>query len=282
MVSFIYEVRQGHCVVIERFGSFARVQQSGLAFRIPWIEKVRRVDIEGSDWGDSTNKGGWQIELSDQQTNTPARACQTRDNVEVTADAAITWRIIDVRRAVYDVDNLPEQLADRALNALRSRIGTLDLDTVLAQRAELSRMVLADLSNTAQAWGISYKAVEIQEIKVAEETLRAMRLQMEAERQRRAVVAEAEGRAAAEIRLAEAHRDAVVLRAQGEAQAYALRAEAEARFLARLQKVTTPENAAKILLSQKYIEGFDTISKKDGDKIYLPNNFMGLFGLGDN
>ncbi len=282
MVSYIYEVRQGHCVIIERFGRFSRVQRSGLAFRIPLIEKVRRVDIEGSNWGTAANKGGWQIELSDQQTNTPARACQTKDNVEVTADASITWRIIDVRRAVYDVDNLPEQLADRALNAMRSRIGTLDLDAVLAERAELSRMVMADLSNTAQAWGISYKAVEIQEIKVADETLRAMRLQMEAERQRRAVIAEAEGRAAAEIRLAEAHRDAVVLRAQGEAQAYALRAEAEARYLARLQKVTTPENAAKILVSQKYIEGFETISQNDANKVYLPSSFSGLLGLGEN
>jgi len=275
----IYTVPQSHCVLIQRFGKFARIQNAGLHFKIPFIEEVHRYDTPGSNWEARGNKGGWLMELTEQQTNTQPRRCHTKDNVEVTADASVYWRIVDPRRAVYEVDNLPASIADVALNALRAQIGTLELAAGLAERHRLSQGITTKLALTAEKWGVQYTRVELQEVTTSEDITRAMMQQMAAERGKRAKVAEAEGEATATVKMAEAERNATILKAQGEAQATALRAEAEATYLARLQQVTTSENAAHILISQKYIEGFNSISNNKSDKVYLPSSFRGLLAL---
>lgn len=271
----IYTVPQSHCVVVERMGRFSKIQKQGLHFKLPIIESVRRVD----EWGATANKGGYQIELTEQQTDTPVRTCHTRDNVEIDANASVYWRIVDAKKALYEVDVLPTSIADIALNALRSNIGTLDLDQVLSERQELNKKIAAQLSDTARKWGVQFTRIEIQELKTADATADAMRQQMEAERARRAMVARAEGEAEAKIRVAEADKAAAVLRAEGRARAIELMAEAESMYLRRLQEHSSSSSASRILVAQKYLDGFDTISKNPASKVYLPNTFSGVFSL---
>jgi regulator of protease activity HflC (stomatin/prohibitin superfamily) len=271
----MYTVPQAHCVVIERFGKFSRIQREGLQFKLPFVEHLKRVET----WGPIANKGGHVIELTEQQTNTPTRHTHTKDNVSVATNASVYWRIVDPRRALYEIDNLPAAVADIALNALRSNIGMLELDAVLSERARLNERIAAELSETAAKWGIQFTRVEIQEITTTDETARVMSQQMDAERKRRALIAEAEGRAIAEVRVAQAERDAAVLRAEGQAKALGLLAEAEAEYLARLQQVTSRENAAAILIAGKYLAGFDTITRNPADKVFLPANFQPLLTL---
>jgi regulator of protease activity HflC (stomatin/prohibitin superfamily) len=275
-MSVIFTVSQSHCRVIERFGKFNRVVYEGPHFRIPFMEAFKSVN----NWLDVATADGYQsIELTEQLTLAEARGSQTKDNVTVAAAASVYWRIIDPRRAVYEVDNLPNAVQDVALNALRANIGRLELDEVLAERANLNEQIAAQLADTAQKWGIQFTRVEIREISTTDETAAAMRQQMEAERSRRAVVANAEGAAQAEIRVAEADRDAMIFRAQGRATALAMIAEAEANYLAHLSQQVSPELAAQILVAQKYIDGFDRISRNPGDKVFLPNSFPALFDL---
>ena len=274
-MQLIYIVPQSHCVVLERFGKFSRTQRAGIRFRLPLLEKVRYVD----NWVDVANKEGWIIEMTEQQTDTPSRQCHTKDNVPVTANASVYWRITDPRRAIYEVDVLPAAVSDVALNALRSNIGALELDTVLSERHELNQKIAAQLSETAKKWGILFTRVEIQELKTAEDVSAAMLQQMDAERRRRAFVSEAEGKAAAQIKIAEAEKQAVVLRAQGRAKALALIAEAESNYLQTLKKSGLAEDVAQLLIAQKYIDGFETISKNPADKVFIPNSFTGLFSF---
>ena len=270
-----YTVPQAHCVVIERMGRFSRIQREGLHFKLPFIEAVKRVD----SWSTKANKKGYLIELTEQQTNTPTRQTHTRDNVAVTTNASVYWRVIDPRRALYEIDALPTALADVALNALRSHIGQLELDAVLSERATLNERIAAELSDTAEKWGIQFTRVEIQELTTSDETARVMAQQMDAERKRRAAVAEAEGHAQAEVRMAEGQRDAAILRAEGHAKALALLADAEAEYLERLQRVTTQANAAAILVASKYLNGFETITRNPSDKVFLPADFRPLLTL---
>jgi len=274
-MQLIYIVPQSHCVVLERFGKFSRTQRAGIRFRLPLLEKVRYVD----NWGPVANKEGWIIEMTEQQTDTPSRQCHTKDNVPVTANASVYWRITDPRRAIYEVDVLPVAVSDIALNALRSNIGALELDTVLSERHELNQKIAAQLSETAKKWGILFTRVEIQELKTAEDVSAAMLQQMDAERRRRAFVSEAEGKAVAQIKIAEAEKQAVVLRAQGRAKALALIAEAESNYLQTLKKSGLAEDVAQLLIAQKYIDGFETISKNPADKVFIPNSFTGLFSF---
>jgi regulator of protease activity HflC (stomatin/prohibitin superfamily) len=275
-MSLIYTIPQSHCVVLERFGKFARIQQQGLQFRIPILERIRRLD---TTWGETANKRGFLIELSEQQTDTPPRQCHTKDNVPVTANASVYWRIIDPRKALYEVDILPSSVSDIALNALRSNIGTLELDAVLSERAQLNERIASQLSETAKKWGIIFTRIEIQEITTDQKVAESMVKQMDAERRRRAFVAEAEGQAEAKIKVAEAEKQALILRSEGEAIAKAKIAEAESFYLKRLKEQVGEAQAAQIVIAQKYLAGFETITKGSSDKVFLPNSFQGLFSI---
>lgn len=274
-MSLIYTIPQSHCVILERFGKFTRIQSQGLRFRIPIVETIRRVDT----WGPTANKHGFLIELTEQQTDTPPRQCHTKDNVPVTANASVYWRITDPRRALYEVDVLPLAVADIALNALRSNIGTLELDAVLSERARLNERIAAQLSETAKKWGLIFTRVEIQELTTDEKVAASMVKQMDAERRRRAIVAEAEGQAEAAVKVAEAEKQSAILRAEGEAIAKVKIAEAESFYLKQLREQVGEADAVRIVIAQKYLAGFEIITKHASNKVFLPNSFQGLLSI---
>lgn len=294
MGAMIYVVPQSHCVIIERLGKFSRVVQAGLHVRIPLIENQKNV-IADCGWVDSNGEpiackqlglGMTVIELADQRLDTPPRNYHTADNVSVSINSVIFWRIVDPEKAVYAVDRLIDSLIDQALNSLRSCIGAVSLDSILTQREKLSAEVTEKVAAVANRWGIVVQRVEIQELKTDDATSDAMRKEMEAERQKRAEVLEAEARAQsviitaeaerkAKIAQAEGERQAEILRAEGSAKAKELYAEADALYIKKICEAGNikPEDIAKILLAQKYLEGFNAISKNPADKVFLPNSF---------
>ena len=274
-MALIYTVPQNHVVLIKRFGKHSRVQLDGLRFKLPFIESIKKV----RDWEGIANKRGFQIELSEQQTDTPKRQCQTLDNVTIDADASIYWRITDPVKAVYDIDILPKSVADIGLNALRANIGRLKLDQVLSERQNLNEKIAAQLAETAQKWGIAFTRVEIQEINYSSETAEAMMQEMAAERKKRALVAEAQGEAEAEVTKANAEASAILIRAKAQAESIHLIAEAESVYLSKLKVHSNAETAGQIIMSQKYIDGMRTISSNPSDKVFLPNSFQGLFEI---
>jgi regulator of protease activity HflC (stomatin/prohibitin superfamily) len=155
----------------------------------------------------------------------------------------------------------------------------MDLDQVLSERQELNERIATQLAETGKKWGIVFGRVEIREVTTNDDTARAMRQQMEAERGRRAQIAEAEGRASAEVLVAEADRQAMVLRAQGQAEALRLLADAEAAYLEQLSKRISPEGATQLMIAQKMLQGFEVISKQPASQVYLPSSFQGLLAL---
>ena len=192
---------------------------------------------------------------------------------------SIYWKISDVRKSLYEVDSLPESLTDIALNALRSCVGEMSLDSLLSQRQEISQKISAQLSDNSAKWGVNIIKVEIQELATDEETTQAMLQQLEAERRKRATVAEAQGEAEAAVTVAEAEKSAEVLRAQGKAEALALISTAEREYLDRLRDAVGVENAGKILIAQKVLESYSVITGNPADKVFLPNNFQGVFSV---
>ena len=274
-MALIYTIPQNHCVIIERFGKFSSVQKEGLNLKIPFLDSIRYLN----NWQGQANKRGFLIELSEQKTDTPARQCQTRDNVTVQADAAVYWKIVDPVKAVYNVDILPSSVSDIALNALRSNIGTITLDQVLSERANLNQRISAQLAETAGKWGIVFTRVEIQELRYSEDTAQAMMQEMDAERKKRARVAEAEGEAFAITKTAESEAKAVLIKAEAQANALKMITESEINYLAQLKDKTDAQTAGQILIAQKFIEGLDKITKNPSDKVFLPNSFQGLFNI---
>jgi|TARA_B110000971_G_scaffold51745_1_gene52427 regulator of protease activity HflC (stomatin/prohibitin superfamily) len=277
-MSLIYTVPQNHVVLIKRFGKHSKIQREGLRFKLPIIESFKTVD----EWLGDANKRGYLIELSEQQTDTPSRQCQTLDNVTIDANASIYWRITDPVKAVYDIDILPKSVADIALNALRANIGKIKLDEVLSERQNLNTKIAAQLAETAAKWGITFTRVEIQEINYSSETAEAMMQEMTAERKKRALTAEAEGEALAEVTRAKAAASATLIRAQAQAESIKIIADAESVYISKLKDASNAEIAGQIILSQKYIDGMNTISSNPSDKVFLPNSFQGMFEISTN
>jgi regulator of protease activity HflC (stomatin/prohibitin superfamily) len=276
-MALIGTVPQAHALVITRFGKFARVVKSGLYIKMPWEASHKPMG-----WNGDAIKEDQFIELSEQATNTDPRGCHTKDNVTVKADAIVYWRIVDVRRACFEVDVLPSSVKDIALNALRSNIGKLSLDQVLSERETLSDGIAAELSATAKKWGIQFTRVELQELSTSDGTAKAMQAEMEAERQSRAIIATAKGNAAGELIEAEAHAKALQITAEGEALAMARTAEAESFYLEKLKTQVGDKEAAQIVIAQKFLSGFETISQSPANKVFLPSSFKGILSLGED
>lgn len=274
----LFTVPQSHCVIIERLGKFNRVAQQGFRVAIPVIESVRYVP----EWDGVANKNGYQIELTEQQTDTPSRMCHTKDNIGIRANASVYWRIVDPVRALYEVDVLPRSVSDIALNALRSNVGKLELDTLLSEREKLNEIIASQLSKTAEKWGVQFTRVEIQELETTDETSQAMLQQMEAERQRRAAVAHAEGEAESQIKVAEAERQAAILRAEGESEALEKIASAELKYLQQLGTALDSDMAGKVLLAQKMLESIEKITKNPAHKVFLPNDLNSMIMMDTN
>ncbi len=275
MMAIVYTVPEKHCVIVKRFDKFARVQSSGIRFQLPIIESFHTVP----EWEGEAVKNDYQIEVMEQQTNTLPRQTQTKDNATVEANASVYWRIHSPKKACFNVDSLPQAMADTALNALRSNIGRMELDEVLSERSTLNKRIQEELVESTENWGVKIRRVEIQELKTDTDTRDSMRQQMDAERKRRARVAEAEGEAEYEVKVAKAKKEAAIRKAEGEAKAIKKIAQAEREYLETLKQEVSAEDAAQILVAQKYINGFDTISENESDKVFLPNNFQPLLSL---
>ncbi len=275
-MSLIYTIPQNHCVIIERFGKFSSVQNEGLNFLVPFLDNKKYL----GNWQGQANKRGYLIELSEQKTDTPARQCQTKDNVTIQADASVYWKIIDPIKAVYNVDILPSSISDIALNALRANIGTITLDQVLSERQTLNQKISAQLAETASMWGITFTRVEIQELTYSKDTADAMLQEMNAERQKRARVSEAEGEAFAITKKAESEARSTLIRAEAQATALKMVTEAEINYLSQLKEKTNAETAGQILIAQKFIDGMESITKNPSDKVFLPSNFQGILSVG--
>ncbi len=263
-----YTVPQGHVALVERWGKFDRTLTAGLNVLNPFTESVKKLDT----WGRVANKEGCYIELTEQQTNTSVRHCQTKDNVTIKANTSISWRIIDPVKAAYEVDILPSTIADIALNALRSNIGTMQFDEILSSRVLLNENILNELSSTVDKWGVKLIRVELQELTYSDVTAKAMMKEMIAEREKRAVITEAEGSALAEVMRAESKATALIIETEANTRALKMVAESESLYLQTLALQVGIENATEILKAEKSRRSMEKISENPGNKIFLPVN----------
>jgi regulator of protease activity HflC (stomatin/prohibitin superfamily) len=280
-MNIVYNVPQNHVVIIERFGKYARTQRAGLNFRIPFLETPRTVDTAGSNWSDFANKEGVFIELAEQTLETPARECLTKDNTNVLVDAVLSFRIIDPVKAVYEVDQLELAITNASLNALRGIIGSMELDAAVSRRQEINDAVAAQLAEVGRKWGIQFIRAEVQQFRADEKTLDIMRQQLDADRRKRAAIAEAEGKAQAAVTIATAEAEAAKISAQGQAAAIEIIAAADAVY-ARSLTDALGDRGIDVMIAQKYLAGFEVISKNPAEKIYLPSNFNGILSVGSD
>ena len=257
----IRTVPQGQVWTVERFGAFTRLLQPGLNFLIPFIDAV-----------------GHKLNVQEVVLDIPEQSVITKDNATVVVDGIVYYRVMDPAKAAYQVQNLQQALNALAMTNIRAVIGEMDLDATLSSRERINSSLLAILDGATDPWGVKVSRVELRKVEPPENLVRAMNLQMTAERERRATVMKAEGDRAAAIQRAEGEKQALVLQAEGRQQAAMRDAEARERLAEAEARATEMVAAAaagaggdalRYFIADKYVKAFEALAANPASKLVV-------------
>ncbi|MBO5780757.1 MAG: SPFH/Band 7/PHB domain protein [Muribaculaceae bacterium] len=288
-------VPQSETRVVERLGKFHSVLPPGLNIIWPFIDRpktiyTRRV-VRGMNGRQMVQLSATPvIDLREQVYDFPSQQVITKDNVTTEINALLYFQIVDPKKSVYEIDNLPNAIEKLTQTSLRNVIGELELDETLTSRDTINSRLQAILDEATNKWGVKVNRVELQDITPPESVREAMEKQMQAERNRRAEILNAEGEKKSVILLsegekqsainrAEAVKQSEILRAEGESRAKVLQAEAEARAIECVAQAiqNTKTDPATYMLAMKYIETLqEMVSGKDNKTVYIPYEASGV------
>ncbi|EJC65892.1 SPFH/Band 7/PHB domain protein [Alcaligenes ammonioxydans] len=264
-------VPQGQQWTVERFGRYTRTLTPGLSLLVPFMDRVGR-----------------KLKMMESVLDVPSQNVISRDNVAVTADGVVFYRIDNAAQAAYEIDHLEMAIVNLTTTNLRSVLGSMELDHMLSNREVINDRLLAAVDAATTPWGVKVTRVEIRDLNMAPELQEAMNLQMTAERHRRAVVTKASGQKEAEVLQAEGEKQAAVLRAEGEKQSAILRAEArerEAEAEARATREVSEAiksgdvQALQYFVGLKYVEALRDVGNGPNSKLVLmPLEASGITG----
>ena len=268
MISMIRIVPQFQRLVVFRLGTCIGRAGPGIVVLYPFrIDRAITVD------------------LREEVREVPHQQNITKDNAPINIDFLIYWQVVDPIKSVLEVVNFRQAALGIATTTLRAVIGDILLDDVLAQREHINHVLRTKLDEVTERWGIKVTAVEIREIVPPREVQDAMTRQMSAERSRRAVVTESEGKREAAIKVAEGEKQSAVLAAEGKKQATILEAEARqetqrlvadgfAVALERIFGVARTVDAKTMAL--QYLEALKALGASPATKFVLPMEFTSL------
>ncbi len=209
-------VPQSKVFVIERFGKFTRILESGLSIIIPFVDRV-----------------AFKVDILERQLPPFKMSVITEDNVEVELVSTVFFRVLDAAKSVYRIRNIDLAIENTAISIIRSAAGKLELDDLQSSREAMNQEIAARLTKAAEVWGVEVTRTEILDVLVDEKTKESQRQQLNAERERRATIAKAEGdkrsvELKADAELYEAQKQAEAVKVQADADAYAVKIKAEA------------------------------------------------------
>ncbi len=279
-------VPQQEAYVVERLGRFHKVLNPGLNILIPFIDRI-----------------AYKHTLKEIPLDVPSQVCITRDNTQLTVDGIIYFQVTDPKLASYGSSNYIMAITQLAQTTLRSVIGRMELDKTFEERDDINATVVASLDEAAVSWGVKVLRYEIKDLVPPQEILRAMQAQITAEREKRARIAESEGRKIEQINLASGQREAEIQqsegemqaainesngqkiaqvnRAEGEAQALRLVAEANAdaiRAVAQALQTEGGNEAVNLKVAEQYVEAFGKLAK-EGNTLIMPANVADIGSL---
>ncbi|MDY3128485.1 MAG: stomatin-like protein [Berryella intestinalis] len=279
-ITCIKVVPQAERVVIERLGSYLTTWDNGLHVKIPFIDRIRA-----------------HVSVKEQVADFPPQPVITKDNVTMSIDSVIYFKVMDPRLFCYGVENPMVAIENLTATTLRNIIGDLDLDTTLVSRDTINAQMRSILDEATDAWGIKVNRVEVKNITPPAAIQQAMEKQMKAEREKREAVLLAEGQKQSAITIAEGNKQAQILAAEAEKEAIILAAEAEkerqireaegqAEAIRNVQQATAAgitmvreAGADSAVLTLQSFEALKEVSKGQATKLIIPSDIQGIAGL---
>jgi regulator of protease activity HflC (stomatin/prohibitin superfamily) len=249
-------VREYQRLVIFRLGRSIGPKGPGIVFLIPFVDRPILVD------------------LREQFLQIPHQTCITRDNAPIDVEFLIYWRVVNPADSVIEVANFAGASQGIATTTLRAVVGDINLDEVLSKREEINLVLRTKLDEVTERWGVKVTSVEIREILPPREVQDAMNRQLAAERNRRAMVIEADGKREAAIKVAEGEKQSAILRAEGDRQSAILRAEGFSMALDKIFQVARTVDGKT--MSLQYLDTLKALGASPATKFIFPMEFANL------
>jgi regulator of protease activity HflC (stomatin/prohibitin superfamily) len=270
-------INQSDEALVETLGKYnGKKLTPGLSFLTPVLDKVV-----------------FKQTIRERVLDVPPQSCITRDNVSISVDAVVYWRIVDMEKAYYKVENLQSAMVNLVLTQIRSEMGKLELDETFTARSEINELLLRELDISTDPWGVKVTRVELRDIIPSKAVQDSMELQMAAERRKRAAVLTSEGEREAAVNSARGKAESAVLDAEAQQKAAILEAEAEQKAIVmkaqalrqevvlqaqatseamqiladKLQADPQAESALQFLLAQNYLKMGQEIASSNSSKV---------------
>lgn len=265
-------VPQSDVYVVERFGKYSRTLNAGLSVIIPFVDKVAH-----------------RLSILERQLQPQTISVITQDNVEVNLDTIVFFRIVDASKTVYRINDIESALKTASSSIVRSAAGKLELDDLQSSRDSMNTEIETNLFSAAEVWGIDITRTEITDVIVDDSTKDAQRQQLNAERKRRATIADAEGEkratellADAELYKAEREAEAIKLTADAVAYETKVKAEADAAQTRLLAEAIAEDgmSAVNFEIAKRQVEAMATLAASENAKsLVLPTDVTQSLGV---
>lgn len=269
IVANVRIVPQANAYVIERLGAYHDTWDTGIHVKIPIIDRVAK-----------------RVSLKEAVVDFPPQPVITKDNVTMSIDTVVFYRIIDPKLYTYGVERPMMAIENLTATTLRNIIGDLELDATLTSRDTINSKITEVLDEATDAWGIKINRVELKNIMPPREIQDSMEKQMKAERERREKILQAEGEKKAAILVAEGEKESAILRADAIKESKIREAEGEAAAILKIQEATAAgiEMINNVKPSQEFIsikalESFEKAADGKATKIIIPSEIQSLAGL---
>jgi regulator of protease activity HflC (stomatin/prohibitin superfamily) len=271
LMAGVKTVSQGYNWTVERFGKYTRTLTPGLNLIVPYFDRIGR-----------------KMNMMEQVIDIPQQEVITKDNATVTVDGVAFYQVYDAAKASYEVARLDTAIITLTMTNIRSVMGAMDLDQMLSHRDEINERLLRVVDAAVAAWGVKVNRIEIKDIVPPADLVASMGRQMKAEREKRAVVLEAEGLRQAAILRAEGQKQSQILEAEGrreaafrDAEGRERQAQAEAKATEMVSDAVSRGDVAALnyFVAEKYMKAFGQIADSPNQKIVmLPIEAMGVLG----
>ena len=262
-------VPQAYAYVMERLGAYHSTWQTGIHFKIPFIDRISK-----------------KVSLKEQVIDFPPQPVITKDNVTMQIDTVVYFQITDPKLYAYGVERPISAIENLSATTLRNIIGDMELDHTLTSRDVINSKIRVILDEATDAWGIKVNRVELKNIIPPREIQESMEKQMKAERERRAKILDAEGEKRSAILIAEGHKESEILRAEAVKETKIREAQGEAEAILSVQRALA--DSIKLLneaapsdkvIAIKSLESFEKAMDGKATKIIIPSNIQGMAGL---
>ena len=274
-VQAVKVVPQQSAWVLERLGKYHGTLTAGLNIVLPFVDKV-----------------SYKHSLKEVPLDVPSQVCITKDNTQLQVDGILYFQVTDAMRASYGTSNYILAITQLAQTTLRSVVGKMELDKTFEERDLINAAVVAALDEAAPNWGVKVLRYEIKDLTPPAEILRAMQQQITAERDKRARIAESEGRKQEQINLATGEREAFIAKSEGERQAEINKAEGEAVAITAVADATADairkiaaaiqspggQEAVNLKVAERAVDAYAQLAQKNNTMI-VPGNMSEVSAL---